>query len=101
MRDLSLGRYARSREVIKILKQAFDDEKIDFKGEHYELELKTTDPTKPYQKGGPLLYFGGYSAAKELCAEFCDVYLMWPSLEKVKSSYGRNDSSCSEIRSKD
>ena len=48
----------RSREVIKILKQAFDEEKIDFKGEHYDLELKTTDPTKPYQKGGPLFYFG-------------------------------------------
>ena len=79
----SEARYARSREVIKILKQAFDDEKIDFKGEHYELELKTTDPTKPYQKGGPLLYFGGYSpAAKELCAEFCDVYLMWPEPEE-------------------
>ena len=76
-------RYSRSREVIKILKQAFDEEKIDFKGEHYDLELKTTDPTKPYQKGGPLFYFGVYSpAAKELCAEFCDVYLMWPEPEE-------------------
>ena len=68
---------------LKSSSKLFDDEKIDFKGEHYELELKTTDPTKPYQKGGPLLYFGGYSpAAKELCAEFCDVYLMWPEPEE-------------------
>ena len=31
---------------------------------------------------GPLLYFGGYSeAGMELCAEHCDVYLMWPDTE--------------------
>jgi alkanesulfonate monooxygenase len=39
----------------------------------------TTDPAKPYQTGGPLLYFGGYSpAAVDLCGQHCDVYLMWP-----------------------
>ena len=28
------------------------------------------------------MYFGGYSpAALELCAEHCDVYLMWPETE--------------------
>ena len=33
--------------------------------------------------GGPLLYFGGYSDdGIELCAEFCDVYLMWPDKEE-------------------
>ncbi|MEM1100634.1 MAG: LLM class flavin-dependent oxidoreductase, partial [Pseudomonadota bacterium] len=36
-------------------------------------------PARPYQTGGPLLYFGGYSpAALELCGQHCDVYLMWP-----------------------
>jgi alkanesulfonate monooxygenase len=42
-----------------------------------------TQPVKPYQQnGGPLLYFGGYSpAGVDLCAEFCDVYLMWPETE--------------------
>ena len=59
-RDLSLeARYARSREVIKILKQAFDDEKIDFKGEHYELELKL-QINQALSKRWALLYFGGY-----------------------------------------
>ena len=40
-------------------------------------------PMRPYQQnGGPLLYFGGYSPdAVELCAEHCDVYLMWPETE--------------------
>lgn len=79
----SEGRYQRSREVIEILKQAWTQDHIDFKGEFYDLKLNTTDPVKPYQQnGGPLLYFGGYSdPGKDLCAEHCDVYLMWPDTE--------------------
>lgn len=79
----SAARYRRSREVISILKQAWTKERIDFEGEFYRLNLSTTDPVKPYQQnGGPLLYFGGYSAdGKDLCAEHCDVYLMWPDTE--------------------
>lgn len=75
-------RYQRSREVIQILKQAWTNDEINFKGEHYDFRL-STNPVKPFQKGGPLLYFGGYSpAAVELCAEHCDVYLMWPETEQ-------------------
>ncbi len=79
----SRDRYQRSREVIEILKQAWTQESIDFEGEFYNLKLETTDPVKPYQQnGGPLLYFGGYSPdGKDLCAEHCDVYLMWPDTE--------------------
>ncbi|MEM7290877.1 MAG: LLM class flavin-dependent oxidoreductase, partial [Pseudomonadota bacterium] len=73
-------RYKRSHEVVSILKQAWNQDEINFKGEIYEFSGLTADPAKPYQQnGGPLLYFGGYSpAAVELCAEHCDVYLMWP-----------------------
>ena len=76
-------RYARSREVIEILKQSWTQDRIEFKGKHYQLNLPT-DPVKPYQQnGGPLLYFGGYSPdGVDLCAEHCDVYLMWPETEK-------------------
>lgn len=78
----SEDRYQRSREVIEILKQAWTQEEIDFKGQFYNLKLPT-NPAKPYQKGGPLLYFGGYSpSAVDLCAEHCDVYLMWPETEE-------------------
>ena len=75
----SQARYQRSREVIQILKQAWSQDHISFKGEFYQLDLPT-DPIKPYQQnGGPLLYFGGYSpSGQQLCAEHCDVYLMWP-----------------------
>lgn len=73
-------RYQRSREVVEILKQAWTQDEINFKGEIYDFQGLPTDPVKPYQQnGGPLLYFGGYSpAALDLCAEHCDVYLMWP-----------------------
>ena len=78
----SSERYARSREVIEILKQAWNKDRIEFNGKYYKLSLPT-DPVKPYQQnGGPLLYFGGYSpAGVDLCAEHCDVYLMWPETE--------------------
>ena len=80
--DLSSeDRYQRSREVIEILKQSWSQEEIDFKGRFYDLKLPT-NPVKPYQTNGPLLYFGGYSpSAVDLCAEHCDVYLMWPETE--------------------
>jgi len=76
-------RYARSDEVIQILKQAWNGDRIDFQGRFYNLRLPSTEPVKPYQQnGGPLLYFGGISdPAKDLCAKHCDVFLMWPEPE--------------------
>jgi alkanesulfonate monooxygenase len=72
-------RYQRSREVVEILKQAWTQGEITYKGDVYNFEGLTTDPAVPYQTNGPLLYFGGYSPdALELCGQHCDVYLMWP-----------------------
>lgn len=75
-------RYRKSREVIEILKQCWTQDHLNFQGEFYQLDLPTA-PVKPYQQnGGPLFYFGGYSPdGVELCAEHCDVYLMWPETE--------------------
>nr|WP_070959222.1 LLM class flavin-dependent oxidoreductase [Hyphomonas sp. Mor2] len=75
----SAYRYQRSREVVQILKQAWTQDSINHSGEIYSFSDVATEPAKPYQTRGPLLYFGGYSPpAIELCAEHCDVYLMWP-----------------------
>ena len=81
----STYRYQRSREVVQILKQAWTQDVINYKGQIYEFENLTAGPAKPYQQnGGPLLYFGGYSpSALALCAEFCDVYLMWPETKEI------------------
>ena len=76
----SAYRYQRSREVVEILRQAWTQDEINYDGEIYQFSGVSTEPARPYQQnGGPLLYFGGYSpAAVELCAQHCDVYLMWP-----------------------
>ena len=79
-KEESSYRYQRSREVVEILKQAWTQDEINYQGEVYQFENVPTEPARPYQQnGGPLLYFGGYSPdAVELCAQHCDVYLMWP-----------------------
>lgn len=94
-------RYQRSREVVEILKQAWTQDEINYQGEVYQFSDLTTDPARPYQTGGPLLYFGGYSPpALELCGQHCDVYLMWPeekeqlkarmlAVNQVAERYGR------------
>lgn len=85
----SAYRYQRSREVVQILRQAWTRDSFDFDGEIYKFKNLTTAPAKPYQQnGGPLLYFGGYSPdALELCAEQCDVYLMWPAKKEELASH--------------
>ena len=76
-------RYRRSLEVVEILKQAWTQDEINYQGEIYQFKGLTTDPVRPYQTGGPLLYFGGYSPqAVDLCAAHCDVYLMWPEAQE-------------------
>ncbi len=94
-------RYQRSREVVEILKQAWTQDEINHEGEVYNFSGLTTDPARPYQTGGPLLYFGGYSPdALKLCGQHCDVYLMWPetkdqlaermkAVHAVADEYGR------------
>nr|WP_170540131.1 LLM class flavin-dependent oxidoreductase [Ruegeria arenilitoris] len=94
-------RYQRSREVVEILKRAWTQDEINYQGQVYNFSGLTTDPAKPYQTGGPLLYFGGYSPdALKLCGQHCDVYLMWPetkdqlaermkAVHAVADEYGR------------
>ena len=84
-KEESAYRYQRSREVVEILKQAWTQDEINFKGQIYNFENVPTGPAMPYQQnGGPLLYFGGYSpSALDLCGEHCDVYLMWPEKQEM------------------
>jgi alkanesulfonate monooxygenase len=77
------ARYERCVEVIEVLQQAWNQDRIRIDGKHYQFDLPS-DPAKPYQQnGGPLLYFGGISdGAREVCARYCDVFLMWPEREE-------------------
>ena len=80
-------RYARTVEVMKILKTMLAGEHLSHQGEFYQLEL---DPPRMTTVSGkcPPLYFGGLSpAAREAAAEACDVYLMWPdTIDKVREN---------------
>lgn len=84
----SAARYRRSREALEVLKQCWSQDEIHYRGEFYSLDLDWTEPSKPYQQnGGPLLYFGGMSPdAVQLCADHCDVFLMWPETEDQLSA---------------
>jgi alkanesulfonate monooxygenase len=80
LKESNEDRYARSDEVIQILKQGWTQDRIEFHGKYYDIAPISAAPAKTWQQnGGPLLYFGGISPlAQELCAKHCDVFLMWP-----------------------
>ena len=72
------ARYARTVEVMKILKTLLNGRPLSHQGEFYQLEL---DAPRIAMSNGrcPPLYFGGLSEeAREAAAEGADVYLMWP-----------------------
>jgi alkanesulfonate monooxygenase len=82
-------RYARTVEVMKILKTMLSGAHLSHHGEFYDLEL---DPPRMTTVSGrcPPLYFGGLSpAARDAAAEAADVYLMWPdTMDKVRDVVG-------------
>ena len=78
-------RYRRCDEVIRILRQAWTQDRIEHHGEVYPHFSLDTGPARPLQRnGGPLLYFGGISdGSRDVAARQCDVFLMWPEPEEA------------------
>ena len=71
-------RYARTVELMTVLRTLLNGEALDFKGEFYTLAV---DPPRVRTVSGdcPAFYFGGVSEdAREAAAKGADVYLMWP-----------------------
>ncbi len=77
-------RYARTIEVMHILRSLLNGESLDLQGEFYRLSI---EPPRIRTVSGtcPPLYFGGLSPdALEAAARGCDVYLQWPdTMDKV------------------
>ncbi len=92
LKESNEDRYARSDEVIQILKQGWTQDHIEFHGKYYDIARIPAAPAKTWQQnGGPLLYFGGISPlAQELCAKHCDVFLMWPETTPQLTATMRN-----------
>ena len=78
-------RYARSIEVMELLRTLLSGEAVAHHGEFYDLEL---DPPGIRTCDGscPPFYFGGFSEpAREAAASAADVFLMWPdTIPKVR-----------------
>jgi alkanesulfonate monooxygenase len=72
------GRYARTREFIQILKQAWTSPTpFDFTGKHYQFEGFVADIV-PLQQPRPRISFGGSSAAAyEVGAAEADIFALW------------------------
>ena len=74
----SAPRYARTVELMRILKTLLNGQPLDHQGEFWKLKV---DPPRIRTVSGrcPPLYFGGLSEdAREAAADGADVYLMWP-----------------------
>jgi len=84
-REDATFRYQRCAETIDILKQAWTSDRIEHDGPVYGKISLSATPVKCYQQqGGPLLYFGGTSdGARDVCARYCDMFLMWPETEEM------------------
>ncbi len=79
----SAPRYARTVEVMAILRALLNGETLNHDGEFYKLNLA---PPRISTVSGrcPQLYFGGLSGdAREAAAQEADVYLMWPDRMEV------------------
>jgi alkanesulfonate monooxygenase len=71
-------RYARSTEVMHLLRALLNGERVDHDGQFYAIHL---DPprARPISSVAPPFYFGGLSEdARQCAAEAADVYLLWP-----------------------
>jgi alkanesulfonate monooxygenase len=74
----SAPRYARTVELMHILRTLLNGEKLDFQGDFYQLKVAPPRITTLSGKCPPM-YFGGLSDdAREAAAKGADVYLMWP-----------------------
>ncbi|SEP01749.1 alkanesulfonate monooxygenase [Actinacidiphila rubida] len=73
-------RYDRTREFLQLVRRLWTEERVTFRGEHFEVADSTVSP-HPYRSGErvhPTLYFGGASeAAERVSAAEADVQLFW------------------------
>ena len=73
----SAPRYARTLEIMTVLRALLNGERVEHHGDFVDVEL---DPPRICQDGvAPPFYFGGLSEhARDVAARAADVFLMWP-----------------------
>lgn len=82
----SAPRYARTLEVMEILRALLSGHHLSHKGEFYNLELAPPRIVRPHDRLPPF-YFGGLSDhARDVAAKAADVFLMWPDrIENIRT----------------
>jgi len=76
-------RYARTLEVMEVLRALLDGRAVEHHGEFIDLELEPPS-VRTVSGRSPRFYFGGLSEpAREVAAQAADVYLMWPDVLPV------------------
>lgn len=73
-------RYARTREFMQLVRKLWTQERVDYRGEHFQVIGSTVRPQVVARPGRPhpKLYFGGASeAAERVAATEADVQLFW------------------------
>lgn len=76
------ARYARTLEVMSVVRGVMKGERVDHDGEWYSVHVEPPRITRE-NPVDPQFYFGGLSdEAREVAAAGADVYLMWPDTEE-------------------
>ncbi|WNR46842.1 LLM class flavin-dependent oxidoreductase [Paenibacillus roseipurpureus] len=78
-------RYERARDFMTVLNKLWEERGFNYKGSHYA--IKDGNLVPPNRQGKIPIYFGGSSeSAKQITAEFGNVYLQWGEpIEEVKA----------------
>ena len=70
-------RYDRTGEFLEVITKSWGEDVFNHKGKFYEAKEAKLVPSL-YQQDGIPIYFGGSSnSAKEIAAQYADVYLQW------------------------
>jgi alkanesulfonate monooxygenase len=89
-------RYGRTDEVMAVLRDLLDGKRIDFQGQHVQVEgAQLTDPAVDFKV--PLYFGGASSAAEDVAARRADVQLLWGEppaavARRIERLRGRNPS---------
>jgi alkanesulfonate monooxygenase len=71
------ARYRRTREFVRILKDLFEQERVSFEGEFFQVREAKLHPPTVQQPRPPFYIAGASDEGLRLAAEEADIYMLW------------------------